>query len=311
MGRRRRRPILARLRAAARFCLWKSRDGAGVGGAVHLPQALLAHLRVHLGGRDRGVPEHLLHHAQVGAVVEHVGGAAVAQHVRRQVLAAGRPARRPYFLIDRPRRLAGQPAAATVEEHRLGVVAPAPLRGASASPGRRARTTRRAPRRPRRPNGTMRSFEPLPNRRTSWPSKSMSPIDSPHASEMRAPVPYSSSSSARSRRVTGSSPTHGVEQARRRRPRCSGLGIPAGTLHPFELGRRVVGAARPRSRGGGAACASPPAGGRPTAGADPDARRAATKSTSVVGADRLEVEPASSQPPGVRRQVAAVGGDAC
>ena len=39
-----------------------------------------------------------------------------------------------------------------------------------------------------RPNGTIRSFDPLPNRRTSCSSRSKSPSDRPQASEIRAPV---------------------------------------------------------------------------------------------------------------------------
>ena len=60
--------------------------------------------------------EQLLHHPDVGAVVEHVGRARVAQHVREQPAAeAGPVARGPH---DQPRALAGEPAAPRVEEHR-------------------------------------------------------------------------------------------------------------------------------------------------------------------------------------------------
>ena len=59
-----------------------SAEGARVSRAVDLQQPLLADLRVHLRRRDRGMAEQLLHDAQVGAVVEQVGRARVAQHVR-------------------------------------------------------------------------------------------------------------------------------------------------------------------------------------------------------------------------------------
>ena len=65
----------------------------GVGGVVDRPQPLRRHLRVHLRGREAGVAEQLLHHPDVGAVVEHVGRTRVAQHVREQ--AAPSPARSP------------------------------------------------------------------------------------------------------------------------------------------------------------------------------------------------------------------------
>ena len=57
-----------------------SRPGVSV--PVHLPQPLGGDERVHLRGADRGVPEQLLHGADVGTVVQHVGRAGVAQHVR-------------------------------------------------------------------------------------------------------------------------------------------------------------------------------------------------------------------------------------
>ena len=58
-----------------------------------------------------------------------------------------------------------------------------------------------------RPSGTTRSFAPLPNARSNPPSRSMSLSDRPTSSEIRSPVPYSTSRMARSRRSVGSSPT--------------------------------------------------------------------------------------------------------
>ena len=65
--------------------------------AVHVPQTFLADLGVDLRRRDRGVAEHLLHHAQIGAVVEQMGRTAVAQHVWRQLVRDA--ARSPYFFM--------------------------------------------------------------------------------------------------------------------------------------------------------------------------------------------------------------------
>ena len=61
--------------------------GPGMRGFVRSAQPLGRHLRVHLRGRQAGVAEQLLDHPDVGAVVEHVGGARVAQDVRRQAVA--------------------------------------------------------------------------------------------------------------------------------------------------------------------------------------------------------------------------------
>ena len=49
---------------------------------VHPIQPIERQVRVNLRGRNIGVAEDGLHRAQVGAVLHHVGGATVAQHVR-------------------------------------------------------------------------------------------------------------------------------------------------------------------------------------------------------------------------------------
>ena len=77
--------------------------GARVGLEVDLLEPLAGEVRVHLGGRDVGVAEHLLHGAQVAAAGEQVGGEAVAQGVRahpaaearRRARGAGRSCRGP------------------------------------------------------------------------------------------------------------------------------------------------------------------------------------------------------------------------
>src|SRR5688572_21289388 len=47
-------------------------------------EAVAGDERVALGGRDRGMAEQLLHDADVGTVIEQVGGTRVAQHVRAE-----------------------------------------------------------------------------------------------------------------------------------------------------------------------------------------------------------------------------------
>ena len=143
---------------------------------------------------------------------------------------------------DAPRALARQPAAAGVEEHRLGVAAAGPALGleraaaAGAEPVRQrvaaqgGRAARSAPWRPCR--------RPAPGRRR----RSRSPSDSPTSSEMRMPVPYSTSRMARSRRCERSAPTTGVEQRRRPRPRSAAWAAPAG---PAATRRRRPGRRRP------------------------------------------------------------------
>ena len=48
---------------------------------VEASQPLLVDVGVDLGGRDVGVAEHRLDRAEVGAVLEQVGGEAVPQHM--------------------------------------------------------------------------------------------------------------------------------------------------------------------------------------------------------------------------------------
>ena len=82
-----------------------------MGGSVDGPEALGRDLGVDLGGGDRGVAEHLLHYAYVGAAVEHVGGAGVAQHVGSEQRPD--PGRLAVAAHDEPQSLAAQaPAAA-------------------------------------------------------------------------------------------------------------------------------------------------------------------------------------------------------
>ena len=68
--------------------------------------------------------EQLLDHPDVGAVVEHVGGAGVAQDVGRQSVA--QPDRLAVPAHDPPGALPGQAPAPGVEEDGLRVAPPAP-----------------------------------------------------------------------------------------------------------------------------------------------------------------------------------------
>src|SRR5438270_2144368 len=95
------------------------RLGARMGLLVDQPETFSGNLGVHLGGRDRGVAEQLLHGPNVGAAVEHVGGARVPEDVRRQ---PGTEADLVSVTTDDPPRpLPRQATTAGVQEHRLGV----------------------------------------------------------------------------------------------------------------------------------------------------------------------------------------------
>src|SRR5271166_1998666 len=52
---------------------------------INRPEPVEREMRVHLGGRDVGMPEDRLHRAQVRAVFDHVSGAGMPQHVRRRM----------------------------------------------------------------------------------------------------------------------------------------------------------------------------------------------------------------------------------
>ena len=116
-----------------------------MGRLVGATQVLGGHLGVELGGGDRGVPQQLLDHPDVGAAGQHVGGAGVAQHVGADPV--GEPGAHGVAPQDAVGPLPAEPAAPGVEEHRLGVVAPAPLGGAMRSrppgPSQAARPGRR------------------------------------------------------------------------------------------------------------------------------------------------------------------------
>src|SRR5438477_104949 len=100
--------------------------GARVSLVVDPSQSLRRDPRVHLGRRDRGVPEQLLHGTDVRAVVEHVGGARVPEDVRREAGAEADPVA---VAADHgPRALTAEAPTPRVEEDRLGVTATGPAR---------------------------------------------------------------------------------------------------------------------------------------------------------------------------------------
>ena len=77
---------------------------------------------VDLGGRNIGVAKQQLHDAQVGTVVEQMGGEGVAQHVRRELF-RGNAGDRRIPLDELPESLAGHGAATGGDEQ--GVALPA------------------------------------------------------------------------------------------------------------------------------------------------------------------------------------------
>ena len=89
--------------------------------AVDLPEPAQLDAGVDLGRGDRGVAEHLLDDAEVGAAGEQVGGEAVPERVRADRL-AGSPAARAWLLTIRqsPTRDSGRPVRETKTVARLG-----------------------------------------------------------------------------------------------------------------------------------------------------------------------------------------------
>ena len=197
--------------------------------AVDLPQSFLADLGVDLRRRDRGVPEHLLDDTQVGPVIEQVGRARVPEHVRRQVIGDARPFA--VLLDHQPGTLPTQPAAALIEEHRLGVTAPLPTLGSQPSPSRwtepvvERRCRRRAERYDRAPCRPCRTTEPATRRsrcRRSTPRRSRRSVHRSRTATRAAHDRDAAAGRCRSRRRAGSSICCSV----------SGFGIPDGTRTP-------------------------------------------------------------------------------
>ena len=199
---------------------------AGWADVVDAPEPLGGDQRVHLGRGDRGVAEQLLHGPDVGAVVEHVGGARVAQHVRAEAVAEADPVAVGAHDCQAPWRAA---AAALVQEHGLGVAPPGPpVRGQRGPPGR-GRARRPGPRGRSGRCGTMRSLAPLPKH----PQQAAVEVEVGRATGRPA-----RRCAARCRRAPRGWPGRGGRRVVARRPRRAGastsasvsaLGRPAGT----------------------------------------------------------------------------------
>ena len=97
----------------------RSGSRSRMSGVVDGSQSFGRDLRVHLGRRDAGVPEQLLHDTEIGAALEHVRCTRVPEHVRREVRVEPDPRARAAH--DRPARLTADAPAARVEEHRVAV----------------------------------------------------------------------------------------------------------------------------------------------------------------------------------------------
>ena len=100
---------------------WSRRRACGMRLEVHLAPAPVGDVRVALGRPEVGVPEHLLHRAEVGSAFEEMGRERVAEEVRMDAtgLEAGPFGELPQ---DEERAGAGQRAAACVQEE-VGTVA--------------------------------------------------------------------------------------------------------------------------------------------------------------------------------------------
>src|SRR5680860_409621 len=100
--------------------LWARRctaAGTRVSGLVNLAQCVARDKRIDLGGRDRGVPQQLLHHADVGASAQQVRRKRVAQRVWRYVFDSGALGG---GLDDGPAALPAPAPAASIEKQRRG-----------------------------------------------------------------------------------------------------------------------------------------------------------------------------------------------
>jgi hypothetical protein len=86
------------------------RSGAWMMGCVQGFQALTCHMSINLGRGNVGVPQEHLHYAQVGPVIEQMGGKSMAQNVRGQ--GGQNPGLYRVFLDDQPKGLAAHAGAA-------------------------------------------------------------------------------------------------------------------------------------------------------------------------------------------------------
>ena len=164
---------------------------------LHLPHG---QLRIPLRSRQTLMPQHLLDRPQIRPLLQHVRPKRMPQrmrmHIRRQP-----PAQRNRFTILPTLRVVSLPHPRHAPRNQSAAAHRAP---ASPSPppssfacrnGRYARTASAAA----SPNGTSRSFFPLPNTRIASSFQWIASISNPTSSELRIPHPYSNSKITRSR----------------------------------------------------------------------------------------------------------------
>ena len=156
-------------------------SGARVGLLVGAAQPVGGDVGVALGRGQRGVPEQLLHRAQVGAALEQVGrGACAAGRAGR---CRGRPGTSAIRRCTRVRtaRWSIRPPAGAEEQRGAGALGDQ-RRAALRAPRSRARA------RPGARTAPMRSLRPLPSTRTTLRSRSTSSTSRPTSSPTRMPV---------------------------------------------------------------------------------------------------------------------------
>ena len=130
--------------------------------------------------------EQLLHDAQVGAVVEHVGGARVPEHVGAERPAETGPRARSGWTMAHPAR--GRADRRWLRNIALRATAAGPALGARGTPlTARAQSVTATDR--RSPDRDDPFLAPLPNTSTTPLSRSISPSAKPHTSLIRMPVP--------------------------------------------------------------------------------------------------------------------------
>ena len=208
-----------------------------VGVSVHGAKALGRHQRVDLRGADGGVAEQLLHGPDVGAVVEHVGGAGVAQHMGAQAafqtgpLAVLRTTPQAPCRDRRPPRVFRNTASASPRRaHRAGATSgrpPGPSQSASASLGEAAER-----------NDPL--LCPLAERPEEGVARGRDRAkDSPTSSEMRSPGAVEHLEDGPVAPGDGVVADHGLQEAGRPRPPPAPWAAPGNPWHG-DVGRRVA-----------------------------------------------------------------------
>ena len=159
-------------------------------------QSLRRNVCVDLRSGQAGVPQQFLHGAQIRATFEQMRCGSVPQPVRGELW---RALHRRRALMDQPTHRARiDPAAPPTQEQRQAGGIAAQLISPMVQPFRDARSAGT-------PNGTTRSFDPLPSTRSTRRCRSTSAMSRPVSSDTRIPDAYSNSSIAWSRSATATS----------------------------------------------------------------------------------------------------------